>query len=963
MKIDRLRLQNIRSYEDQTVEFPEGTILIRGDIGAGKTTLLMGLFGGLFQSNITSVGSNSFKLSDLVRRGTDRGSVELNFEIDGTTYAVEWEMPGEDASGASSATLTSSALAEPVSGITAVQEQVTNLLGMDEEDFSSSSYIRQGEVGRLIDAGDRAAMIDSLLGLDKIEDYIERAKMGRRGAKRLYRSNKNQRETQQGNLDEHDHDEAGYLDKIQRLNGAISDKQDEIEGFEGHLDELDDLLDDITDTIEEYDDHSGELAEKREQIEETEGDRADAQQSQRESKEVIEKRERKTTELREEIAEIDSEVEYDLSDAEAAADALEAVGEDLLAAQENKNIRENDYENAKSDLDDARGELGDVESELETARENLDEQAERIESAEATVDEHEQTLRERLDAHAETAAGFEIDTALTADDSEGTAEAGAEAEGERVVAADPEMAADALPALAQRTIPDRRDALGEKIAELTGDIAGFETTVESLDETIAELHDLEDAGECPKCGQDVEEAHVDEEIDAAERERDAAQATIAERRDQKETLEDHSAQLDSFREEVNETIAFRQGALADARADIEEAREEHASIRETIEEKENERAELAAAIEEQEATVEEREAAFEEARAAMEAVDEARSTIQRADRKYDSIDTHQNTIEQESQAIAHAEDTIESCNKRLRRLEDEREDLEDELGGFDSEEQLRERKAEFENQIHTYEEKRDNAQQQRDDLSAERTRIETQLDGLRSLQDKIDELEARERWADAVREDIESTLTIYKEVQSELRETYVAYINEYANDVFGDIYRNSSYQQIRVSETHDDTHDTYDYDIKLLRSDGTIEDPANASGGERAVVNLALRAGIYRLIAQVRGGDRSTLPPFILDEPTTFLDTDHVGQLEAMLETIKDWDVAQVIVVSHDESLIHGADHECRVSKGEGSTSQVEMRLAGENGDGSVADSGGDGDEGDVALSDGGGPSDREGVE
>ncbi|WP_233553827.1 hypothetical protein [Halococcus sp. IIIV-5B] len=125
------------------------------------------------------------------------------------------------------------------------------------------------------------------------------------------------------------------------------------------------------------------------------------------------------------------------------------------------------------------------------------------------------------------------------------------------------------------------------------------------------------------------------------------------------------------------------------------------------------------------------------------------------------------------------------------------------------------------------------------------------------------------------------------------------------------------------------------------------EDPANASRGERAVVNLALRAGIYRLIAQIRGAG-GTLPPFILDEPTTFLDEGHVGQLEQMLDTIKEWDVAQVFVVSHDESLIHGADHECLVTNDEGAANTVEIRLAGQDYEG------GDGSGGELALSDGG---------
>ena len=114
MKFEHLRLQNIRSYADQTVDFPEGIILIHGDNGAGKTSLLTGLFGGLFLSEIRSVGSSSFGLDDLVRRGATKGVVELTFEAGGDSYTVEWTL--YTTSTPNDATLTSPALAEPVSG-------------------------------------------------------------------------------------------------------------------------------------------------------------------------------------------------------------------------------------------------------------------------------------------------------------------------------------------------------------------------------------------------------------------------------------------------------------------------------------------------------------------------------------------------------------------------------------------------------------------------------------------------------------------------------------------------------------------------------------------------------------------------------------------------------------------------------------------------------------------------------
>ncbi|WP_394324617.1 AAA family ATPase [Haloquadratum walsbyi] len=57
MKITSLRIKNIRSYDSETITFPEGSVLIHGENGAGKTSLLMSIFGGLYQSKITSAGA------------------------------------------------------------------------------------------------------------------------------------------------------------------------------------------------------------------------------------------------------------------------------------------------------------------------------------------------------------------------------------------------------------------------------------------------------------------------------------------------------------------------------------------------------------------------------------------------------------------------------------------------------------------------------------------------------------------------------------------------------------------------------------------------------------------------------------------------------------------------------------------------------------------------------------------
>jgi len=41
MKLKKITLDNIRSYEHVELEFPEGSTLLSGDIGAGKTSILL----------------------------------------------------------------------------------------------------------------------------------------------------------------------------------------------------------------------------------------------------------------------------------------------------------------------------------------------------------------------------------------------------------------------------------------------------------------------------------------------------------------------------------------------------------------------------------------------------------------------------------------------------------------------------------------------------------------------------------------------------------------------------------------------------------------------------------------------------------------------------------------------------------------------------------------------------------
>lgn len=76
MLIERVKLENIRSYVKQEIDFPKGSILLSGDIGSGKTTVLLAIEFALFGLQRGIIDGAA-----LLRNGENNGSVELEIKI------------------------------------------------------------------------------------------------------------------------------------------------------------------------------------------------------------------------------------------------------------------------------------------------------------------------------------------------------------------------------------------------------------------------------------------------------------------------------------------------------------------------------------------------------------------------------------------------------------------------------------------------------------------------------------------------------------------------------------------------------------------------------------------------------------------------------------------------------------------------------------------------------------------
>ena len=83
MIIKKIKVNNIRSYLNQEIDLPEGSVLLAGDIGSGKSSLLLAVEFALF-----GLQKGELSGASLLRNGKDEGSVELNLKINNKDYLI-----------------------------------------------------------------------------------------------------------------------------------------------------------------------------------------------------------------------------------------------------------------------------------------------------------------------------------------------------------------------------------------------------------------------------------------------------------------------------------------------------------------------------------------------------------------------------------------------------------------------------------------------------------------------------------------------------------------------------------------------------------------------------------------------------------------------------------------------------------------------------------------------------------
>ena len=177
MRIRSIELENIRSHKNSKVEFEDGITIIEGRTGAGKSSILMGIEYALF-------GSNAYPNSLMMRRGSSRSRIILEFEQNDHLYKVIRGLKR-----------TTSGITIDIDNMKIYEDgKLLNLLGRKsdidktilkilgypsdvkgKELFEIIAYTRQDEIRKLINMKreERQEYIDRVLQLSKYKNAVE----------------------------------------------------------------------------------------------------------------------------------------------------------------------------------------------------------------------------------------------------------------------------------------------------------------------------------------------------------------------------------------------------------------------------------------------------------------------------------------------------------------------------------------------------------------------------------------------------------------------------------------------------------------------------------------------------------------------------------------------------------------------------------------------------------------------
>ena len=179
MIIKKIILNNIRSYENLEIEFPEGSTLLSGDIGSGKTSILLAIEFALFGLQPGQKGSS------ILRNGAVYGGVIMEFEIDNKQVTIERTLKRGKSISQEAASITIDDEKRELA-VTELKNKVLELIDYPKEFakkqnllYKFTVYTPQEEMKQIIlqDSETRLNTLRHVFGIDKYKKILENSSL------------------------------------------------------------------------------------------------------------------------------------------------------------------------------------------------------------------------------------------------------------------------------------------------------------------------------------------------------------------------------------------------------------------------------------------------------------------------------------------------------------------------------------------------------------------------------------------------------------------------------------------------------------------------------------------------------------------------------------------------------------------------------------------------------------------